>query len=188
VQRAEAQAVAKVRERAEAAEPVTAREAREQSPSLAPGGAVARATDTIDLSTAQNGTIRVAADETIGHYADWLGLPASRVRSLNGLTVKSAVPLGRAIKLDFSKASREDFEKKRRAYHETLQAQFFAGHRIVGTRVHVIRSGESLWTIASRNGAVPTWLVLHYNPDIDFATLRAGQQIVIPKVEALPPA
>jgi membrane-bound lytic murein transglycosylase D len=188
VQRAESQAVAQARERVEAAEPVTATEAREESPSLGPGGAVASATEAVDLHIADDNTIRVAAEETIGHYADWLGLSASRVRSLNGLSARTSVSLGRRIKLDFSRVTREAFEEKRRLYHETLQAAFFAGHRIVGTRVYVVRRGDSLWNIAQQNGALPTWLVLHYNPDVDFDGLRAGQQIVVPRVEVLPAA
>jgi membrane-bound lytic murein transglycosylase D len=187
-QRAESQAVAQARERVEEAEPVTASEAREEGPSLGPGGAVARATEAVDLHIAEDNSIRVAAEETIGHYADWLGLSASRVRSLNGLSVRTAVPLGRKIKLDFSRVTREAFEEKRRLYHETLQAAFFAGHRIVGTRVYVVRRGDSLWNIAQQNGALPTWLVLHYNPDIEFDGLRAGQEIVVPRVEVLPAA
>jgi membrane-bound lytic murein transglycosylase D len=187
-QRAETQAVARARERVEEAEPVTASEAREEGPSLGPGGAVARATEAVDLHIADDNSIRVAAEETIGHYADWLGLSASRIRSLNGLSARSTVPLGRRIKLDFSRVTREAFEEKRRLYHETLQAAFFAGHRIVGTRVYVVRRGDSLWNIAQQNGALPTWLVLHYNPDVNFDGLRAGQEIVVPRVEVLPAA
>jgi membrane-bound lytic murein transglycosylase D len=187
-QRAESRAVARARERVEEAEPVTATEAREESPSLGAGGAVASATEAVDLHIGEDNTIRVAAEETIGHYADWLGLSASRVRSLNGLKARSPVSIGRRLKLDFSKVPREEFEDKRRVYHETLQAAFFAGNRIVGTRVYVARRGDSLWNIAQQHGALPTWLVLHYNPDVDFDGLRAGQQIVIPKVEVLPAA
>jgi membrane-bound lytic murein transglycosylase D len=187
-QREESRLIARARQRAENTEPVTAVEALEAGPSLGPGGAVARAAESINLHIAEDGSIRVAAEETIGHYADWLSVPASRVRSLNGLSVQSAVPLGRSLKLDFSKISREAFETKRRSYHEGLQAAFFTGHRITGTRVYVTRGGDSLWNIAQRNGALPTWLVLQYNPDIDFAALRTGQEIVIPKVEAATPA
>jgi membrane-bound lytic murein transglycosylase D len=177
-----------VRARTEAAEPVTETEASEVSPSLGPGGAVARATEAIDLHIGADDTIRVAAEETLSHYAEWLGVSASRLRSLNSLGARTAVPLGQAVKLDFSRTPREAFEARRRSYHETLQAAFFSAHRIVGTHVHVARSGDSLWAIAQRNGSLPTWLVLHYNPKVRFGALRAGQQIVIPKVEALPPA
>jgi membrane-bound lytic murein transglycosylase D len=184
-QREESRAVAKAPAEPE---PVTAREAEEEGPSLVPGGAVARATESIDFSIGADNSIRVAAEETIGHYADWLKLPASRLRSLNKLAGSSTVQIGRQLKLDFSKESRAGFEEQRRAFHDAMQAEFFAGHRITGTQVYVVRRGDSLWSVAQRNGALPAWLLLHYNPDVDFAALRAGQQIVIPRIEALPPA
>ncbi len=186
--RSEARVVAQASAEAEESEPVTATEARAESPALAPGAPVASAVDAIDYSIAADNSIRVAAEETLGHFADWLGVPASRLRSLNSLSARANVAQGRKLKLDFSNTSREQFEQRRRSYHENLQAQFFAGHRIVGTREYVARSGDSLWNIAHRHGPLPTWLVLHYNPDIDFGSLRSGQRIVIPSVEAVPSA
>jgi membrane-bound lytic murein transglycosylase D len=185
---AETRAETRVASRAKPPEPVTASEVVEESPSLVPGGAVARASETIDFNIGEDNSIRVAAEETIGHYADWLKLPASRLRTLNKLSAGAAVQLGRSLKLDFSKVGQAQFDARRRAYHDGMQATFFAGHRITGTQVYVARRGDSLWNVAQRNGSLPTWLVLHYNPDLDFNALRAGQQIVIPKVEALPPA
>jgi membrane-bound lytic murein transglycosylase D len=116
-----------------------------------------------------------------------LGQSASRLRTLNKLRASSALVQGRSLKLDFSKVSHEQFDAKRRAYHDALQASFFAAHRITGTPVYVTRRGDSLWNVTQRNGGLPAWLVLHYNPDIDFRNLRAGVEIVIPKVEAVPP-
>jgi membrane-bound lytic murein transglycosylase D len=171
----------------QAAEPVSASEAEEEGPSLVPGGAVARPSESIDYSVDDDQRIRVAAEETIGHYADWLGISASDVRRLNNLRFGASIAQGRRIKLDFSKVSQAEFESRRRAFHEQLEAAFFANHRIVGTQVQVARRGDSLWTLAQNNGRLPTWLVAHYNPDIDFGALRAGLEIVIPKVEELPP-
>jgi membrane-bound lytic murein transglycosylase D len=186
--RAEAVAVARAKEAAEEAEPVSATEARAQSPALAPGAAVASTVDAIDYSIGEDGTIRVAAQETLGHIADWLGVTAGRLRSLNNLSAKATVTQGRRLRLDFSKVSREQFEQRRRSYHEALQAEFFAAHRIVGTVEYVVKNGDSLWNIAHRHGPLPTWLVAVYNPEVDFDALRRGQRIVIPRVEPLPPA
>jgi membrane-bound lytic murein transglycosylase D len=166
-------------------EPVTESEVEEHSPSLVPGGAVARASESIDFAIRADGTILVAAEETLGHYAQWLGVPTSRLRTLNNLSARASVPLGRTLKLDFSKASHDQFDAKRRDFHDAMQATFFSAHRIVGTQVYVTRRGDSLWNVAQRGGGLPAWLVLHYNPDIDFTTLRTGQEIVIPKIEVL---
>lgn len=180
-QRAEEKVLA---QRPKEPEPVTSAQAREESPSLAPGGAIAQAAEAIDYAINAD-AIRVAAEETLGHYADWLGVSASRLRSLNRMTARSALVVGRSLKLDFSNVTHEQFDEKRRAYHDAMQASFFAGHRITGTQVYVIRRGDSLWNVIQRNGDLPAWLVMHYNPDVDFNNLRAGVEIVIPKIEAM---
>lgn len=167
-------------------EPITVSEAREQGPSLVPGGAVPQASDPIDYSVAANGTVRVAAAETLGHYADWLGVSVVTLRKLNSLQSGAQVALGRPVKLDFSRIPQQQFEQRRRAYHQTLQAEFFAGHRITGTEVYVTRRGDSLWSVTQRYGRVPAWLLQQYNPDIEFSTLQAGFEIVVPKIETLP--
>ena len=41
--------------------------------------------DPTDYSVAHDGTIRVAAVETLGHYADWLGVTSARLREINHL-------------------------------------------------------------------------------------------------------
>jgi membrane-bound lytic murein transglycosylase D len=176
---------------APAPEPLTRAQASAESPSLAPGsasGAVAQVDEGVEFAVATNGTIRVAADETLGHFAQWLNIPATRLRTLNNLRSTATVPLGRSLKLDFSKVPVEQFEQQRRAFHQSRQAEFFNGHRIVGTEVYVARRGDSLWVVTQRYATVPTWLLQHYNPDVDFADLHAGVEIVIPKVESLPPA
>jgi membrane-bound lytic murein transglycosylase D len=167
-------------------EPVTASEAREQGPSLVSGGAVPQASDPIDYTVAANGTVRVAATETLGHYADWLGVSVATLRKLNSLQSGAQLALGRPVKLDFSRIPQAQFEQRRRAYHQTLQAEFFAGHRITGTEVYVTRRGDSLWSVTQRYGRVPAWLLQQYNPDIEFSALQAGFEIVVPKIETLP--
>ncbi len=96
----------------------------------------------------------VAAEETIGHYADWLGISANRLRTLNKLSAGTGIVIGRKFKLDFSKARPAQFETRRRDFHEQLEAAFFANHRIAGTQVYVARRGDSLWNVAQRNGGV----------------------------------
>ncbi len=183
-QRAETLAVEKQQKKNP--QPVTASEARAESPSLVPDGAVASTSESIDYAIGADNSIRVAAEETLGHYAQWLNIPTSRLRTLNRLGAGAAVPLGRRLKLDFSTTPREQFDSRRREFHDSLQAAFFAGHRILGTRVYVTRQGDSLWGVSQRQGGLPAWLLLHYNPDIDFNALRAGLEIVIPRVEAQP--
>jgi len=179
----DAAAVAAIREPAEQAEPVSAAEAEALSPALGPGVETPPSPDSIDYAVADDGTIVVAAAETLGHYAEWLGIRASRLRQVNGMTYGRPLLLGQRIKLDFSKVSRSTFEERRREYHRALQASYFATHRIVGSEVYIARRGDSLWTVTQRFSRLPVWLLQQYNPDVNFNDMRPGTQIVVPKVE-----
>jgi membrane-bound lytic murein transglycosylase D len=136
--------------------------------------------DPNDYSVADDGTIRIQEGETIGHYADWLGVRASDIRRLNGMHGRSTVRVGRRLKLDFAKVEPAQFEATRVAFHQAIQEQFFANHRIVATNEHVVRRGESMWVLAERRYNVPVWLLRQYNPDLDLANLRPATRIVIP--------
>jgi membrane-bound lytic murein transglycosylase D len=167
-------------------EPLSAAQAESQSPALIPGAASPQASDPVDYAVGGDDSVRVAADETLGHFADWLAQGGARLRELNDMKASAAVVMGRKLKLDFSKVARADFEQKRRDYHQQLQARFFAGHRIVGTEVYVSRNGDSLWAVTQRYARLPVWLLQQYNPDLDFSSLRAGMKIVVPRIEDLP--
>jgi membrane-bound lytic murein transglycosylase D len=147
---------------------VSAAQAVAQSPTLVPGAGSPVSADALDLSVAENNTLRVAAAETLGHYADWLQLPASRLRALNNLTSRTPVLLGRQLKLDFARVDRVSFEQRRRDYHQRLQAEYFSSNRIIGTEVYLARRGDSLWSVTQRNARLPIWLLQQYNPDVDF--------------------
>jgi len=177
----EAAAVAKAP--AENDQPVSAAQAEEISPALGPAADIQQNADPTDYSVGKNDTIRVAAAETLGHYADWLGLTAARLRQLNHMSFGRPVLIGHKLKLDFARVSREDFESKRREYHQNLQAAYFAANRITGTEVYIVRGGDKLWNLTQRFGQLPIWLVQQYNPDVDLADLHPGTQIVMPRVE-----
>jgi hypothetical protein len=53
-----------------------------QTPSVGPGAGSAAAAEFTDIVVARDDTIRVISEETLGHYAEWLGLAASRLRTL----------------------------------------------------------------------------------------------------------
>jgi membrane-bound lytic murein transglycosylase D len=153
------------------------------SPALGPAAETQQNADPIDYSVGKDNTIRVAAAETLGHYADWLNVKAARLRQINRMSFSRPVLIGHKIKLDFSRVSSEDFEHKRREYHQELQAAYFAAHRIIGTEVYIVRRGDNLWTVTQRFVQLPIWLLQQYNPDVDLADLHPGTQVVMPRVE-----
>ena len=170
--------------RAEKSQPVSAAQAEAVGPAL---GAVAddaqQNADPTDYSVSKDDTVVVATAETLGHYADWLRVTAVHLRQLNKLGYGKPVIVGRKVHLDFHRVTHEEFEQKRREYHQTLQASYFASHRIVGTEVYIARRGDSMWTITQRFAQLPVWLIQQYNPDLDLADLHPGTQIVMPRVE-----
>jgi membrane-bound lytic murein transglycosylase D len=178
-----ATAVVQAAERAR--EPVSASQAEELSPALGPVSVTQGLADSIDYQVRDDGTIRVEATETLGQYADWLQIPTQKLRNVNKLKPKQPVLLGQKLNLDYSRVSREAFEQVRRDYHAKLQGEFFVQHRISGTEVYVVRRGDSLWTMTQKFSNLPIWLLRQYNPDTDLSDLRAGTQVVMPRVEVL---
>jgi membrane-bound lytic murein transglycosylase D len=164
-------------------QPVTAAQAEALGPALGPGTGVQQSADPTDYSVTKEGTIRVAAEETLGHYADWLDVPTANLRTLNHLKARRPVLIGERILLDLHKVPREAFEQRRHEYHRALQASYFASHRIVGTEIYIARAGDSPWTLTQRGAHLPLWLLQQYNPDVDLATLHPGVQLAMPRVE-----
>jgi membrane-bound lytic murein transglycosylase D len=164
-------------------EPVSQRQT--ESAALLPAAAPTGNGDTTDYSVGAGDTVTVQAAETLGHYADWLRLSSETLRTLNKLHKKAMVTLGHRVKLDFSKVTPEQFEATRREYHQHLQEEYFAVHRIAGTENYSVKRGDSLWIIAQQHGDLPVWLVTQYNPDVDFGDVRPGTVITLPQVAAI---
>jgi len=181
---ATASAEKKTKGRGENPQPVSAAQAEAVGPAL---GAAAddsqQNADPTDYSVSKDDTVVVATAETLGHYADWLRVSAVHLRQINKLGYGKPVIVGRKLHLDFHRVTHEEFEQKRREYHQELQASYFASHRIVGTEVYIARRGDSMWTITQRFAQLPVWLIQQYNPDLDLADLHPGTQIVMPRVE-----
>ena len=162
---------------------VSAAQAEAVSPSVGPGSDAEQNADPTDYNVAKDDTIRVAADETLGHFADWLGTTTQHVRDLNHLSAKLPVKIGERIRLDFKKVTPE---ASRPSVTTTIGPcrRLLRLARIVGTEVYIARSGDSLWTLTQRAKLqLPLWLLQQYNLEVDFSELRPGTQIVMPRVE-----
>jgi membrane-bound lytic murein transglycosylase D len=161
-------------------EPVSQRQT--DSNALLPVAAPTGNSDTTDYGVGADNTVIVQAAETLGHYADWSGVSSQALRTLNKLHKNAMVTLGHKVKLDFSRVTPAQFEATRREYHQHLQEDFFAGHRIAGTENYAVKRGDSLWVIAQQHADLPVWLVAQYNPDVDFNDVRPGTAITLPRV------
>ena len=136
--------------------------------------------DPSDYSVAENLTIEVQPLETLGHYADWLGIRTQRLRDINGLAFRTPLAVGQRIKLEFAAISSETFESRRIAYHRAEQDGFFREHIITGVTEHVIKRGDSIWVLSLRRYDVPIWLFRQYNPGLDLHKVRPGLTVRFP--------
>jgi membrane-bound lytic murein transglycosylase D len=143
------------------------------------------AADPSDYSVAADRSIEVQPLETLGHYADWLGLRTQHLRDLNGLPFQRAVVIGQRIRLDFANVDPAIFEERRTAYHRELQEAFFSRYRIEDVEAHVVRSGDSLYVLALRRYNVPVWLLRQYNPDLDLDRVQPGTVVNFPRLKPL---
>jgi membrane-bound lytic murein transglycosylase D len=168
-------------EDARLAEAVVAEAPQASVAAVAPRGAPS---DPSDYAVTPDQRITVHADETIGHYAEWLEVSASRLRQINGMRHQTPLVIGRQRKLDFSRVTPEVFEQRRLEYHRTLQEEFFDAYEVTSTTTHVLRRGETLWALSRQRYEIPMWLLVQYNPDLDFGSLTPGTTLVIPVVEA----
>jgi len=136
--------------------------------------------DPSDYTVAADGTIEVHPLETLGHYADWLGIRTQRLRDINGLAFRTPVEVGQRIHLDLSQVDAEEFENRRTGYQRQRQDDFFRQHTIRGVEEHVVASGESVWILALRRYQVPLWLFRQYNPELDLHNVRPGTRVRMP--------
>jgi len=136
--------------------------------------------DPSDYNVAADNTIEVHPLETLGHYADWLGIKTQRLRDINGLAFRTPVAVGQRIKLDLSQVNAANFEKLRGTYHRELQDTFFRNNTITGVREHTVASGESVWILSLRQYKVPIWLFRQYNPALDMSRVAVGTHIRFP--------
>jgi membrane-bound lytic murein transglycosylase D len=139
--------------------------------------------DPSDYGVGSNSTIEVQGAETLGHYAEWLDIRASRLRTVNRLPYNRMIAIGQRVKLDFSEVDATVFEARRQEYHRMIQEAFFERYEIEGTVTHVARRGDSVWSLSEKKYHVPLWLLRQYNPDLDFASLQRGTPIKIPELK-----
>ena len=139
--------------------------------------------DPSDYTVASNDTVEIQASETLGHFAEWLGIRAWDIRRLNNMAYRDPVIIGERLRLEFSGVSIAEFERARREFHSSMQRDFFASYRIQGVETYQVRRGDNIGAIARNRYSSPIWLIRQYNPELDFNRIQIGQSIVFPLLE-----
>lgn len=141
------------------------------------------AADPSDYGVDGRNTIEVQAEETLGHYAEWLGIRAWDIRRLNNMAFRDPVIVGERLRLDFSQVNIAEFELARREYHAGLQQEFFGSYHIQGVINHTVAANENISTLAGDRYSTPIWLLRQYNPGLEMNRLQIGQEIVFPRLQ-----
>ncbi|MBR9985106.1 MAG: transglycosylase SLT domain-containing protein [Desulfosarcina sp.] len=131
------------------------------------------------------GIVQVEVEETLGHYAEWAGVRASRIRRLNNLPFGQPLLLHQTIKIPLEDVSAEDFEAQRYDFHKRLHEDFFAAYRVGDLQRYRVQPGDSYWTLCRDKFDLPLWLLRHYNAGVNLAALKIHQPLMIPAIESL---
>ncbi|MBN1308076.1 MAG: transglycosylase SLT domain-containing protein [Chitinispirillaceae bacterium] len=128
--------------------------------------------------------ITVSVDETIGHYADWLGIPTWRIRKLNDMGRTSAIRINRPLLVPIDRPDAlEQFAAARLEYHMAIEEDFYTQYTIADVTASTLRRGETLWDLCNNNeNPLPLWLFKKYNRHLDLTKLFAGSEVWIPQV------
>ena len=130
----------------------------------------------------RTGLIHVAPEETLGHYADWLGIATRELRKLNRLPFGRSITIGQAIKIPIPASGSGRFEERRYEFHQEILEDFFDSFFVAGVRNYTVKSGDTLWDLCMNELEIPMWLLEKYNPAMDLKSLHPGQTIVYPAV------
>ncbi len=129
--------------------------------------------------------VRVEADETLGHFADWLGIGGTAaLRKMNRLSYGRPIAIGQQLKLPVDNAGMtERFEQRRTDYHQVLSESLKEHYDLVGIENHTVRRGDSPWSLSEQLG-FPVWLLYRLNPVLRDTPLVPGQIVLLPKLRA----
>jgi len=140
--------------------------------------------DAVLSSTGNTAGIRATVDETIGHYADWLGIATWRIRKLNDLGRNSDIRVNQRLEIPIDRPDAlEQFTAARLEYHMAIEEDFYTQYKVVDTKEHVITRGETLWDIChDSESEIPLWLFKKYNKELDLSRLMPGTSVWIPVI------
>ncbi|MEM6986300.1 MAG: LysM peptidoglycan-binding domain-containing protein [Pseudomonadota bacterium] len=131
-------------------------------------------------------TLALLHGESTGLIARWLDLDTKSIHDFNGLEDGAILDIGHRLALPFTHVNGAEFERRRLRYHRDRQYAWYQKWSIDGTIEYAIQPGDRLWQIAEKQYNVPHWLLLEYNPTLDFSRVRPGQLLTLPRIQAKP--
>jgi membrane-bound lytic murein transglycosylase D len=130
----------------------------------------------------RDGKIVIFPHETIGHIAEWSGLSAGYIRSLNNLHYGQKIFSGQKLRINFSHISPEQLTAQRLAYHLDLIRGMLNGKTELQLVEYKVNPGENLWNISRRRFDFPVNLLLYFNDLNKLERLYPGDIIKLPVI------
>lgn len=145
-----------------------------------------RATETMQyLHSFHSDTIVVKPDETLGHFAEWLEIPAIDLRRLNRIPYGRDIYIGQKIRLLFKNVTASLFYQRRLEYHQNIENNFYELFTVKGVRIHQMKKGENIWELCNDFYEIPFWLLLKYNIHLELSQLKPGDEVIFPLVVSI---
>lgn len=128
--------------------------------------------------------IKVESDETLGHYADWLGIGSAKpLRKLNRISSGDSMNVGQVIQIPITSAANVDeFERKRSEFHQVLNEELKEHYDLIEIFSHTVKRGETVWSMSQQSG-FPIWLFYKLNPDLKSSSLARGTKVLLPRLQ-----
>lgn len=128
--------------------------------------------------------VRVESNETLGHYADWLGIGSAKpLRKLNRISSGDNMNVGQLIRIPVTSASEVDrFERKRSEFHQVLNEELKEHYDLTGIYSHTVKRGDTVWSMSQQAG-FPVWLFYKLNPELKSGKLANGTRVLLPRLQ-----
>ncbi|MCK4760686.1 MAG: LysM peptidoglycan-binding domain-containing protein [Candidatus Aminicenantes bacterium] len=125
--------------------------------------------------------VTVSVGESLGHYADWLGVSTWKIKQLNRLGSKD-IKIDQKILLPMSDDLLQQFVVKRLEYHMSLEEDFYTRFRVEEIKLRKVKYGETLWTICA-DASIPLWLFKKFNRRLNIEKVGANTTIKLPLIK-----
>lgn len=133
----------------------------------------------------RQGTITILPNESLELLADWLQVPAQKLRELNNFSTARKLHPDEKVKITLKNVSAPRFEEKRFDFHLETEEDFFNTYKVVGVSSYTVQNGDTVWDICRKKFDLPLWLLKKYNTSLNLSSLRTSQQLTIPIIKAI---
>ncbi len=122
----------------------------------------------------------VFANETLGHYAEWLEIPLTELKRINRLKNSRRIYQGQKLKLSFQNVTKDEFQKRRINFHLKNFQNFIKNKKIARLDEYKVNIGDSVWELAVNRFGIPIQIIQYFNSLHDINKLKPGDKLKIP--------